>query len=438
MAGMLTNLLGGVPQTPEREDELQREQAYRYASLATPAQRSAYEIARAGQGMQEGIRGLVGAGLSMATGENVDLRSPGAVRAEKIAAVQREMANVAVDPNDPASLDRYIPELIRALGRHGLTAEAAEIMQEYQKSKAEQRRADIQQQGEDRKYQRDLAWKSWKDAEIAIRQQGTPDQKAKLYADVLTKLADPTISAEERSSLQGYARAYEGMLNIRERNGIRVVPSTKTQAGGSFQQQSDGSWKFVPESQMSRAGEGAGGEGEEGGDVSKGESGLKEGAKTKLSALRGLVANVRDAYAALTSNPDAVGPQNYLNKLASLWDRFDAEGLPVRASIADLGSALIQARSGAAVTDAEFVRLQPFVPQATDSAVMAVQKLQQMYRALGNNINAVRQVNGLSPDSFPALPPFNLPQGRANPPKQRSTDAQPNDRRRPNLDDYRK
>lgn len=136
MAQGMLGLFGNV-RSPEEEDDKQREFALRYSGLTTPLQQNLYEIARGGQNMVEGARGLVGGGLSMATGKDVDLRTPGAQRAAKLAAVQEAMKGLNLDPNDPAALDKYYPALIRALGEQGLTAEAAEVVQEYQKMKSQ-------------------------------------------------------------------------------------------------------------------------------------------------------------------------------------------------------------------------------------------------------------------------------------------------------------
>jgi hypothetical protein len=55
----------------------------------------------------------------------------------------------------------------------------------------------------------------------------------------------------------------------------------------------------------------------------------------------------------------------------------DPSGVDTRAAIADLGSMVIHDRSGAAVTAAEFPRLAPFIPRATDDAATVQKKLQR-------------------------------------------------------------
>lgn len=81
------------------------------------------------------------------------------------------------------------------------------------------------------------------------------------------------------------------------------------------------------------------------------------------------------AIAAIDRYPGALGGKNYLDVGGAVMQRVDPEGIEARALLADVGSAKIHDRSGAAVSAAEFPRLQPFVPLPTDTPETAKKKL---------------------------------------------------------------
>lgn len=83
---------------------------------------------------------------------------------------------------------------------------------------------------------------------------------------------------------------------------------------------------------------------------------------------------IRSAMAAVQEYPRAFGLQNMMGD--AVQQRLDPEGVKARALVADIGSFKIHERSGAAVTAAEFPRLKPFVPLATDTPQTIMQKLQ--------------------------------------------------------------
>ncbi len=91
---------------------------------------------------------------------------------------------------------------------------------------------------------------------------------------------------------------------------------------------------------------------------------------------------IDEAIAAATDNPDAFGAQNYLPEFATqrLPGQGFEGGVSPRAKVADIGSLKIHDRSGAAVTAAEFPRLRPFIPQATDNAPTVAKKLANLKR----------------------------------------------------------
>jgi len=110
-------------------------------------------------------------------------------------------------------------------------------------------------------------------------------------------------------------------------------------------------------------------------------AGAIRGNKLPAAAAKGIqesrqnMRRAEEALSALEGNPDAVGfkgfaPQAWLN-------RMDPKGVEARAAIADLGSMIVHDRSGAAVTAAEFPRLQPFIPDIRDDFETARKKLRR-------------------------------------------------------------
>lgn len=96
---------------------------------------------------------------------------------------------------------------------------------------------------------------------------------------------------------------------------------------------------------------------------------------------------------------EATGWKGYAPQWA--LNRMDPAGISTRAAIADIGSLKIHDRSGAAVTAAEFPRLAPFIPTATDPPDVVKKKLQQFlhnYRAI------VEETEGFYRDSGYQVP----------------------------------
>lgn len=84
------------------------------------------------------------------------------------------------------------------------------------------------------------------------------------------------------------------------------------------------------------------------------------------------------ALAELEKYPDATGWKGYQPDW--MLQRTDPEGVDARAAIANIGSLVIHDRSGAAVTAAEFPRLQPFIPSPKDHPDVAKKKLKQFVK----------------------------------------------------------
>lgn len=87
----------------------------------------------------------------------------------------------------------------------------------------------------------------------------------------------------------------------------------------------------------------------------------------------------------MKGDANATGLKGYMPD--AVLQRQDPQGVDARAAIADLGSLVIHDRSGAAVTAAEFPRLQPFIPSPKDDPDTARKKLKrfvQIYRDVTN------------------------------------------------------
>lgn len=122
----------------------------------------------------------------------------------------------------------------------------------------------------------------------------------------------------------------------------------------------------------------------------------------------------------LTGDTNATGAKGVLP--SSILNRMDGKGVDTRAAIADLGSLVIHDRSGAAVTAAEYPRLAPFIPAATDDSETVKKKLVQFernyraivddaadfYRASGYNVPQEVLRSG-KPDNNSAIPRITSP-----------------------------
>jgi hypothetical protein len=114
-------------------------------------------------------------------------------------------------------------------------------------------------------------------------------------------------------------------------------------------------------------------------------------AEQALALING--AEIKDAQGNVIAKGDkeATGFKGYVPD--ALLQRFDTTGNPTRAAIADLGSLVIHDRSGAAVTAAEFPRLQPFIPSAKDDPATVRTKL-------GRFVQEYRNVTGEMADFY--------------------------------------
>lgn len=109
-------------------------------------------------------------------------------------------------------------------------------------------------------------------------------------------------------------------------------------------------------------------------------------AEDALNLIRG--ANV----GGMKGDANATGWKGYLPNTLLNSPYGDPEGVDTRAAIADLGSMVIHDRSGTAVTAAEFPRLAPFVPRATDDPATVEKKLARFVDAYRAEIQAQNEI----------------------------------------------
>jgi hypothetical protein len=81
----------------------------------------------------------------------------------------------------------------------------------------------------------------------------------------------------------------------------------------------------------------------------------------------------------------------------------DPAGVDTRAAVGDLGSMVIHDRSGAAVTAAEFPRLRPFIPLATDHPDVARKKTKRFWEEYKNEVESQREFFTASGYKVPTL-----------------------------------
>lgn len=113
-------------------------------------------------------------------------------------------------------------------------------------------------------------------------------------------------------------------------------------------------------------------------------------ANTAIATNQANLARVREAIslvggspelgipASPNADPNATGWKGFVPN--TILNRIDEAGVDARGAIADLGSMVIHDRSGAAVTAAEFPRLAPFIPQATDDPTTVKKKLERFWQ----------------------------------------------------------
>jgi hypothetical protein len=105
-------------------------------------------------------------------------------------------------------------------------------------------------------------------------------------------------------------------------------------------------------------------------------------AEQALALINGAEVRDKDGNVVSKGDKNATGFKGFAPD--ALLQRLDAGGNATRAAIADLGSLIIHDRSGAAVTAAEFPRLQPFIPSSRDDPATVRTKLNRFVQEYRN------------------------------------------------------
>lgn len=113
--------------------------------------------------------------------------------------------------------------------------------------------------------------------------------------------------------------------------------------------------------------------------------------KKEIAQNRANLDQIDRAIDLLNKHPSAAG-MSWGNAAAAsgsqIGEKFsqwaDPNGVPARAALANIGSLIIHDRSGAAVTVGEQPRLRPFIPAATDSKEVQLQKLDQLKQQISS------------------------------------------------------
>jgi len=114
-----------------------------------------------------------------------------------------------------------------------------------------------------------------------------------------------------------------------------------------------------------------------------------QGIQTKVGMNRAYSNQIDRAISAVRAKPDAFGLARGVvgGKWGDVLNQWvDPTGQDARGQVADIASALLHLRSGAAVTESEYERMAPFIPQVGDRPEMIITKLQNMQK-VANEIN---------------------------------------------------
>lgn len=100
---------------------------------------------------------------------------------------------------------------------------------------------------------------------------------------------------------------------------------------------------------------------------------VRENAQQLAQVIKALGMMRGETVEGQAGDPEATGWKGLLPNI--ILQRIDPEGNPTRAQVGNVGSLRIKQRSGGAVPAAEMARLKPFIPNETDTADTARQKL---------------------------------------------------------------
>lgn len=140
---------------------------------------------------------------------------------------------------------------------------------------------------------------------------------------------------------------------------------------------------------------------------------LPSGDADKLLTLDEIVAKATSAREGVKKNPGAVGPENALTP-DWLLNAGKAANVDTRARLAELSTFILNARSGAAVTESEYKRLAPFLATPNDNPGSAKTKLDNLIKTM----QEIRSSRG----SFYATQGYNVPPSQYGPGKGSAAD----------------
>jgi len=131
---------------------------------------------------------------------------------------------------------------------------------------------------------------------------------------------------------------------------------------------------------------------------------LSSAQRVAVSGNNALLAQIDNAIALVEANPNSFGLKYSMGDVVN--QRLDPGGVTARAAVANIGSAVIHDRSGAAVSAKEFPRLTPFVGSVTDRSDSLADKLRQMRATVEDENNALQASwqAGAPPASLAAAP----------------------------------
>ena len=108
---------------------------------------------------------------------------------------------------------------------------------------------------------------------------------------------------------------------------------------------------------------------------------LPSGDAEKLLTLDEMISRAKWAKEGIAKNPDAVGPANAITP-AWVLNMGNTANVDTRARLSELSTYILNARSGAAVTEHEYKRLEPFLATANDNANSAKTKLNNLIKTM--------------------------------------------------------
>lgn len=274
----------------------------------------------------------------------------------------------------------------------------------------------------------DSTWQQEQEATRLAREQEAAAKREDRRQELEMRLQDARLSREERASLQrelqqNQLQAREDMLRLaasmrppRQEPQPQIVQTEN----GPMQVDRTGSARPIvgPDGQPVKP------KGTERALPTSAAQKLMENQQNLRRAEQALALASGEDVGEMKGDSSATGWKGYVPNV--ILNRADPKGVDARAAIADLGSLVIHDRSGAAVTAAEFPRLRPFIPAATDDAATVKKKLARFvseYRAIVEEASEFYKASGYK------VPTETLRPSGANPGAGGSWDG--NDRRKP-------